>query len=137
MGKWDVTDEDRQQLKKHKEFVAQEANPEKKDKKKRSNWQKKNQFTSKNFKSSDFFTFMCPVIWEGPFSLKLASVSLFILLIISQIFGVIYPLIFKNIVDNIACNSEKENCLSKNESYFLILQYVGLKFISDFLTNIK
>jgi ABC-type bacteriocin/lantibiotic exporter with double-glycine peptidase domain len=70
-------------------------------------------------------------MWGGSIQLKLASVSLLILLLISQFFGVIYPLIFKAIIDNI---SEEPDY---TKVYFLILQYAGLKFTADTLSNIK
>jgi ABC-type bacteriocin/lantibiotic exporter with double-glycine peptidase domain len=61
--------------------------------------------------------------------MKLAVLSLLVLLFMSQILGIVYPLLFRNIVNEIA----KDN----SGAFMLISYYVLVKFLSEFLNNIR
>ena len=62
-----------------------------------------------HFDRKAFFQFMAPILWDGPLSLKLASISLVLTLVLSQILAVYFPLIFKTILDNITCDRDAPN----------------------------
>ena len=51
---------------------------------------------------------MGPVLWNGGCALRVATISLILLLIISQLFGIVYPLVFKTIIDSIVCTSKSK-----------------------------
>ena len=82
---------------------------------------------------------MGPVMWQGPLALKLATVSLIVMLLVSQVLGIYFPLVFKAVLDDIACDRDKagNTCIPPHEGYFYILFYVGLKFLSELLSNIR
>ena len=61
--------------------------------------------------------------------MKVASLSLILLLIMSQILGIVHPLLFRNIVNEIA----KDN----DAAFMLISSFVLVRFLSEFLNMIR
>lgn len=95
--------------------------------------------SEKEYKWRDFVDFMGPILWKGSCAIKLASISLLLMLISSVLFSTYFPIIFKTILDNIVCDRSKADnkCISEKDGYLYIFFYVLVRFLGEVLQNVK
>lgn len=128
---------------KGKEEPKKDGDGKEKKQRKRNNWQRKNAFkTEKDYGWSDFANFSYDVVIKGSFGMKLASVTLVFLLILSQVFSVVYPLIFKHLINQMSCATsdgkskvdgieDNQECGSLSYRYGVIFFYVAVRFLNS------
>ena len=85
--------------------------------------------------------FAIPFMWRGSWTVKVSTIGMFLILIISRFGNVIHPLVLKQVVANIACDPEttklKDGCPEPKVTYILILVYAVTKFAADLLNYIR
>jgi hypothetical protein len=89
----------------------------------------------------DFYKFSFPFMWKGGCHVKVSTIGMFIILIISRFGNVIHPLVLKEVVANITCDPKittlEDGCPEHKTTYMLILVYAVTKFFAEFLNYIR
>ena len=90
---------------------------------------------------TDFVAFAVPFMWRGGCAVKVSTIGMFVILIISRFGNVIHPLVLKQVVTNITCDPDsttlKDGCPEPQVTYILILLYALTKFVAEFLNHIR
>jgi hypothetical protein len=89
-SKYDLTYEEKQKIQGHKKWIADK---EKIDKTKTDNWGTDG--NDKHYGFKEFLSFSLPLVWQGKLAVKLMTVFMFILLLISRVGQVIHPLVMR------------------------------------------
>jgi hypothetical protein len=69
-------------------------------------------------------------MWQRTYTIKLASISVVILLLISQALSMVYPLLFRAMIDALEEDGPES-------VYALIVAYAGLKLLSDSVNQLR
>ena len=88
----------------------------------------------------DFIKFTLPYLWTGGALIRIQTILSIILMILAKAFSVVHPLILKQVVDHISCDSGTGDIgcvVSHHTTSILIGMYVLCRFASDFVNNVR
>jgi len=110
----------------------------------------------KSFGMKGFFKFTWPRLWTGGWWRKMMVIINLLFMIGYKITGTLIPLLLKEVIDSMTCDENKhtkqafandkldkmilqpnETCPSEQETYILILVYIGVKFSNDFINYFR
>ena len=132
--KYELTKDEIARLGEHKRF---KEDKEREERLKQGSWQSQN--SGQSYGLGAFLKFALPFMWKGGIGVKLTTIMLFVLMIVSRLGSIAHPLILKAILDNVTCKSEgaSATCPDIQATYLLIVLYAVVKFLADFINYIR